>query len=139
MKRLFILILATAGLIPGVMTQHDLQIVISQIEKPEGEVGIWLYRNEESYMVRTKSQDHLWVPVKQKTVTATFPNLPQGEYAIVIIQDLNGNKNLDTNFIGLPKEPYGFSNNPSTTFGPPSFQGAKFSITENMKIEIRFK
>jgi len=41
---------------------------------------------------------------------------------------------LDTNFLGIPKEPYGFSNNPSTLFGPPSFKKASFVLHLETKI-----
>jgi uncharacterized protein (DUF2141 family) len=64
-------------------------------------------------------------------------NLPlSGEYAISIIHDKNRNGRLDTNFIGIPKEPFGFSNNPKIKFGPPSFSDAKFAHNGGDVIDI---
>jgi uncharacterized protein (DUF2141 family) len=54
--------------------------------------------------------------------------LPEGRYAIKLFLDLNGNGEVDTNFLGIPKEPYGFSNNAKGTLGPPSFDAAAFTI-----------
>ena len=57
--------------------------------------------------------------------------VPTGNYAIAIYQDLNGNEKLDTNFLGIPKEPYGFSNNKIPIFSEPSFEKCKFEFNEN--------
>jgi uncharacterized protein (DUF2141 family) len=52
----------------------------------------------------------------------------------------NANSKLDTNFIGMPKEGVGTSNNPRTRFGPPSFENAVFELDSgNRVIEISMK
>jgi uncharacterized protein (DUF2141 family) len=50
--------------------------------------------------------------------------------------DVNGNQEFDTNFLGLPKEQYGFSNNAMGTFGPPKFEPASFILDGYKKIKI---
>ena len=66
--------------------------------------------------------------------------LPRGEYAISLFVDSNGNKKLDKNFFGIPKEQYGFSNNVMGSMSPPTFDQAKFMIegptTQNIKLRI---
>ncbi len=54
--------------------------------------------------------------------------LPTGEYAMSIIYDRNGNGELDTNFIGIPKEPVAVSNNARPRFGPPRYKDAVFQL-----------
>ena len=54
--------------------------------------------------------------------------LPHGEYAIAVFVDLNGNGKMDKNFLGIPKEQYGFSNNVMGTMAAPSFEQAKFEV-----------
>ena len=54
--------------------------------------------------------------------------LPVGEYAISVFYDRNGNGKLDTNFIGIPKEPIAISNNAKMKFGPPKYKEAKFQL-----------
>jgi len=67
-------------------------------------------------------------------------DLPEGKYAIALFQDINSNQKLDTNAIGIPKEPFGFSNNPKLLFGPPSFSKAQFKMTnENHEINLVLK
>jgi uncharacterized protein (DUF2141 family) len=57
-------------------------------------------------------------------------SIPNGDYAIAIYQDQNGNGKLDTNFFGIPKEPYAFSNNKVPVFSEPSFEKCKFQFTK---------
>ena len=66
--------------------------------------------------------------------------LPNGEYAISLFVDFNGNKKIDKNFFGIPKEQYGFSNNVMGRMSAPTFDQAKFMVTgpttQNIKLRI---
>ena len=70
----------------------------------------------------------------------TNMKLPFGEYAITLFVDFNGNKKIDKNFLGIPKEPYGFSNNVIGNMSAPTFDQAKFVFlgptTQNIKLRI---
>ena len=57
-----------------------------------------------------------------------FDGLPPGDYAIAAFQDVNSNAVLDKNPLGIPSEPYGFSNDARGWFGPPSWQAARFHL-----------
>lgn len=60
--------------------------------------------------------------------------------AIAVYQDLDGNGVLTKNGLGIPTEPYGFSNNARGTFGPPKFDKAQFTVTDDLKtLEIRVR
>lgn len=58
--------------------------------------------------------------------------LPVGWYAVSVVHDENSNSVLDANFLGIPKEPYGFSNNPKG-IGKPSFDAVKFKLDASPK------
>ena len=73
--------------------------------------------------------------VETGSVTYTF-ELPDGTYAIGIFVDKNYNNKMDRNLFGVPKEQFGFSNNAKGNFGPPSFEDASFTVSNDMKIEI---
>jgi uncharacterized protein (DUF2141 family) len=62
------------------------------------------------------------------TATIIFKDLPYGRYASAVLHDENNNLKMDTNFLGIPKEGYGFSNDARGTFSPPSFQKAAFEL-----------
>ena len=65
--------------------------------------------------------------------------IPDGEYAIAFFIDANGNKKLDKNFLGIPKEQYGFSNNAMGTLSAPTFEQAKFKVAGNTVQNIKLK
>jgi uncharacterized protein (DUF2141 family) len=60
-------------------------------------------------------------PVNGPTVRLEFNDLPSGRYAVRLFQDLNGDRKVNTNVLGMPIEPFGFTNNAPATLGPPSF------------------
>jgi uncharacterized protein (DUF2141 family) len=73
--------------------------------------------------------------VKEGQFSTTF-SLPEGKYAVGLYIDTNENKKMDTNFFGIPKEQFGFSNNAKGLFGPPDFESAAFIVDSDMKILI---
>ena len=75
------------------------------------------------------------VPIHDSKASVTFEQIPYGTYAIKIFHDENSNGELDTNFVGFPKESFGFSNDAMGKFGPPTFEQAKFEIAQP-KLEL---
>lgn len=67
---------------------------------------------------------------KSGQMAVSFKDLVPGDYAVQVFQDINENDRVDRNFLGIPTEPYGFSNNPTTLFGPPSFDRVKFAVKD---------
>lgn len=66
-------------------------------------------------------------------VQVSIPNLEVGKYAIAVYHDENKNQKLDKNFVGIPKEGYGFSNNAVGKLGPPKFSETSFSLESQLK------
>ena len=66
------------------------------------------------------------------TVSITF-ELPDGDYAVAVYQDLNNNSVLDKNFFGIPKEPYGFSKNFKPKLSAPQFSDCSFTLSGTEK------
>jgi uncharacterized protein (DUF2141 family) len=75
--------------------------------------------------------------ITSSTMTVEFKDLPAGVYAAAIYQDIDKNNDLKTNWIGLPQEPIGFSNNVRIKMGPPSFTDAQFQVQPNKTITLK--
>lgn len=58
-----------------------------------------------------------------------FQNLAPGRYAVAVIDDENSNKRLDRNFLRIPKEGFGFANNPHVALAAPSFDAAAVQVS----------
>jgi len=56
----------------------------------------------------------------------TIPDLPEDEYALAAYHDEDGDRKLARDWLGIPAEPFGFSNNPRIYFGAPSFRRSSF-------------
>jgi uncharacterized protein (DUF2141 family) len=85
--------------------------------------------------------DTVWIgkvlPIINKKVIVVIDSLEYGEYAVRVFHDENKNEVIDTNILGIPTEDYGYSNNASSWFGPPSWDKAKFIFNKpEMTIEI---
>ena len=78
------------------------------------------------------------VDIEDQSCTVTFKDVPAGTYAVSYIHDENGNGKMDTNFMGIPKEGYGCSNNAKGFMGPPKWEDAKFELTESMQFCLCF-
>jgi uncharacterized protein (DUF2141 family) len=69
-------------------------------------------------------------------VEITIPDLPAGDYAVVALHDENTNKQLDRNWLGVPVEQWGMSNNPSYRLAAPSFEAARFRLEQDLHIRV---
>jgi uncharacterized protein (DUF2141 family) len=64
--------------------------------------------------------------IRDTQARCDFVDIPPGTYALAVIHDENRNGKLDTNWLGVPTEGYGFSNDAKAILGPPSFSVASF-------------
>lgn len=79
------------------------------------------------------------VVVEDETVSLKIENIEKGSYAVSVYHDENNNDILETTgLFGIPLESYGFSNNPSMTFGP-SFKKSVFKMASDKDISIKLK
>jgi uncharacterized protein (DUF2141 family) len=88
-----------------------------------------------------ESEDSVFVgeilPIIDSVATFTIDSLEYGTYAIKVYHDENSDGELDTNILGIPSEDYGFSNDASGWFGPPSWEKSKFLFNQKeMTVEI---
>jgi len=142
-RRIFLLCSLIALLIPGTpalakgFSKGELIVHISGFANDSGKAMLALVNSVEQYEARKGGETPYRVvslPIQNGQMSHRFENIPYGEYAIKVFHDANTNGELDTNFIGIPKESYGFSNN-VRVFGMPSYEEAKFLFGE-AQVEI---
>ena len=104
---------------------HSIVVTVSDIKPSKGSIFIALY-DVNNFLTTTYSLTKVVVAGKVTTQQITLPTVPTGTYAIAVYQDVNNNRQLDKNFVGLPVEPFGFSNNVRPVFSAPSFGEVKF-------------
>jgi uncharacterized protein (DUF2141 family) len=119
--------------------QGRLELTVKNINGSAGTIRVGLFNNSEDFL-KNAIQGRV-VKILSKEVKVIFENLPKGEYAVSVIHDANENEKLDTDFLGIPKEGFGFGNNAMGTFGPPDFEKAKIKIqdaTVNHDVSLKY-
>lgn len=114
------------------------RITVDNVRSSDGLVTAALYNNEPEVFLSKKGRlERVRVEAQEgQTVICVVPPGP-GTYAIAVYHDENHSKKLDRNFLGIPKEGFGFSNNPKIGLGPPEHEEVKFTLNdEPYEIEI---
>jgi len=108
--------------------QYTLVIEINDLRSNSGHVLLQLFDEDQ------KSINDAVGKIKNGTSVITFKNLKQSIYAFRYFHDENDNDEMETNWIGIPNEGFGFSNNVKGTFGPPAFKKWLFRFNEDSKM-----
>lgn len=66
------------------------------------------------------------IKIRKAQARCDFEDIPPGTYAMAVVHDENMNGKLDTNWLGIPTEGYGFSNNAKAVLSAPPFSDASF-------------
>lgn len=117
---------------------HELVLTVDQIKQLKGNMMIALYNSNDNYKSNTNTFSGKKVAVTEKILTVNFGDIPAGDYAIKLCQDENDNGKIDKNFVGIPTEGYGFSNN-GGEMGQPDFGEAKFTVNSDTNINIHLR
>ncbi|KXX72644.1 DUF2141 domain-containing protein [Flammeovirga sp. SJP92] len=119
--------------------KNTVEVTITSIASDEGNIIIGVYNKEDAFPKYEEVYRGKVIPAQKGKVHCSIPNLPNDKYAIAVWHDKNNNVELDKNWVGTPKEEYGFSNNPDSRFGPPTFDEASFDFDQNNSIALTIK
>ncbi len=132
------MLLATASAAPAFATDNyvkegvtgtaNITVTLSGIKDIKGIVQAGLYNSEDSYK-NGGSVRGAKVDVDADTITINYENLPDGEYAIKLFHDVDGDGKMGANLFGMPTEPFAFSNNAFGKMGPAKWEDAKFTVS----------
>jgi uncharacterized protein (DUF2141 family) len=114
----------------------DVVVKVSGLRNTKGKVGIGLWNTKDGFPKdSTKALHAVMVDVDQTAATATKTfKVPRGEYAVALYHDENGNGQLDVNFLGMPTEGIGSSNNVRNKFSAPTFDQCRFEARNPEKV-----
>lgn len=143
MKNIFFVLLVFSALIfsldAGERQKGDIRVEMYGFEHNKGSVRLSLFDDSDAFP--TESEKAIMKEssrIKNKKAVVIFKDVPFGNYAISVHHDENGNDEFDTNFLGIPSEGYGASNDAKGSFGPPKFEDAKF-ILDSKEIKLKIK
>jgi len=151
--KIFLLAMALAAVpihapVPGNLTlaqpspENLIRVEIGGLRNDKGQVVCSIYSSADGFpKIGDKAVTIVKSPISNGHAVCEFRGLKPGTHAVSVFHDENSNGKLDTNFMGIPREGVGASNNAKGHFGPPKFDAAKFSFSGGsleLKISITY-
>jgi uncharacterized protein (DUF2141 family) len=106
-----------------------LTVSVGGVRNDSGSVRCGLYSSPDGFREPGREMRGAVAHIKDGNATCVFSGVPAGTYAVAVFHAEHNETQMETGFFGKPKQGYGFSNNPSSTFGPPSFESAAFTYS----------
>lgn len=108
--------------------QNNLTIKINTLRNSNGKIYLYFFDKEQNIIIERSSV------IENNECHMTLEDLNSDQYAFKYFHDENDNGKLDCNWLGIPNEGYGFSNNAVGTYGPPSFEEWIFEINDHKNL-----
>lgn len=139
-KTAFIFLVAIGGAfaISPVFAQ-ELIVKVTMVKSTQGEVGCALFSSANGFPTENVAFPTKWQASSTDGVVCRFTDIKPGLYAVAVSHDLNGNRRTDTNFLGIPKEDWGVSNNVRPNLRAPTFDEARFEVAATGVTTIEVK
>lgn len=105
-----------------------LNVAVTGAASDQGAIWVGVYAGEDAYDAGEEIASAS-VAVSGGAAEAVFEDLAPGVYGVIAFHDANGDNDFTRNFIGMPQERYGFSNNPSPRFRAAHWEEAAFTLS----------
>lgn len=110
---------------------NTLTINIDNITSSKGTIYIGIFKENTDFPSGKPTYQNILKCDGKSSVTTSISGVANGNYAITVYHDLNDNGKLDKNFIGVPKEPYAFSQNFHPKMSAPKFDNCKIKVASS--------
>ena len=116
---------------------YDLTVVVTNLENNDGVLQFGLYHDADKFPIVGETFKVARVKMSGESRKYVFKSLPKGSYALAIYQDENNNSKCDKNFVGVPIEPYAFSNDFRPKLFIPKFKECSFVVDKSKTVRIK--
>jgi uncharacterized protein (DUF2141 family) len=125
----------------GTPSDTRLYVDVERIKSSEGLIAVTLYADDAKRFLAKRGSLYVGrVPARAPATTVCIHVPRPGVYGIAVYHDADADRSFDRNGIGLPKEGYGFSNNPPVLFGLPSFRSVRLNVPRtDMHTRVRMR
>lgn len=131
-----VLLAAVAGTARG----ETLVVEMRGFRSDKGKALVAVFTSKDGFPDHPKkAARRVQVDIKKGAAVAVISDLPPGTYAVAVLHDEDGDREMKTGLFGIPKEGYGASQDARGRFGPPSFGDAKFEIRAGRRVTTRIK
>ncbi len=120
---------------------NKLSIAVTGIRNGNGVVRCGLYASADGFRQPGRELRGVVARIANQQATCMFNGLPAGNYAIAVFHAEQNEAQMDIGMFGKPKQGFGFSRNPSASFGPPSFSAAAFDYkgsAQTLQVRLQY-
>ena len=132
----------TLALSASPASANTLIIDVDGLRNRKGQVCLSVFAASTGFPSKTTNAvQSQCMKITDATVRMTLRQLQPGNYAVAVLHDANNDRRANRNFLGIPKEGFGFSQNPAIRFGPPKFGASAFPVigsSTNIQIHIKY-
>lgn len=119
------------------------EVTVPQVRNAQGGVGCQLFATAQGFPKDGgRALQAVMAPIAQGSARCRFQPVPAGTYAVAVVHDENGNQSLDSNFLGVPTEGYGVSNNRTYALSEPRWEESRFDLSagefRQLTIQLRY-
>ena len=108
-----------------------LVVEVGKLRNLRGHLACLLFKSADGFPDQpSKAYARVSLTPEGNDVRCVFKGLPAGTYAVSVLHDEDKSGDMNTNFVGLPTEGYGASNNKLPALSPPDFEDSTFSLAE---------
>jgi len=135
-----IFVLSGLGVVPSGPARADdvpgtVRVDVSSFRDRAGLLGCRLHSDPKAFPDATDGPG-VAVAIEADRATCLFENVAAGTYAVAVMHDANQNGKVDKNFLGMPTEGYGVSNNRTYAFKPPRWHESKFTVAPGESVSL---
>ena len=104
-----------------------LSLTIDGLTADSGRVWVGVYDSADAWEAQEETRS-VWAEIEDGQAVLVIEDAPVGALGVQVFHDANGNQDFDTNMLGVPRERYGFSNNPRPPFRGANWDEAMFDL-----------
>ena len=120
---------------------RTITVNVSTFRNGKGALGCRLYAGPDGFPKKLTHKLQQVVPIRGPSATCKFAGIAPGTYAVAVVHDENNNGQVDTNFLGIPTEGYGVSNNRTYAMSWPKWDESKFQVADKdvvLNVTLRY-
>ncbi len=117
------------------------EVTVEGLRSQKGDVVVEIYPDAPKGFLTSRGRLGRTRAKAEPGVRICIPAPEPGIYALVVYHDEDGDRHFGKNFLGLPSEGFGVSNNPPPALGKPSFSKVRFEVGPGetpMRVRIRY-
>jgi uncharacterized protein (DUF2141 family) len=141
-KTVFALALLAAWDAARAQTPNAIDVDVRGLRNGHGRVDCYLYASADGFPGDiAKAQERTTAPILGGAARCRFDGVAPGAYAIAVVHDERSTGKLERNFMGIPTQGIGASNDAAGHFGPPSFASARFAYAggeKSLVVHVRY-